>query len=259
MWSSADLLIALYPDNLLCRFCSMWQMHVVLSDLAMQLFVVLPKHLSLLLFSTKCDLQTDLSMRLASIFRTGMLQGRHTQQEQAICAYSDQSRRGKVRSTSKNWDLNSLLNMPGFTAITAATSPTASKTKPVSTPAGQALLCCSPTGKEAVRLGFREAGGFLTAVGFTCKCAACIGLLMQRLHGRCCGVEGGQLRLAINSFVLLGLFEPMLVDHARRKRTHGRSHLSAMQAVQRLPAPCSLQRLPQLILSGTCDSPEHSC
>ncbi|KAA6428618.1 MAG: hypothetical protein FRX49_01493 [Trebouxia sp. A1-2] len=27
----------------------------------------------------------------------------------------------------------------------------------------------SPTGKEAVRLGFREAGGFLTAVGFTCK------------------------------------------------------------------------------------------
>ena len=34
----------------------MWQMHVVLSDLAIQLSVVLPKHLSLLLFSTNCDL-----------------------------------------------------------------------------------------------------------------------------------------------------------------------------------------------------------
>jgi len=134
--------------------------------------------------------------------------------------------------------------MPGFTAITAATSATASKTKPVSTPAGHAFLCCSPTGKEAVQLGFWEAGGFLTAVGFTCKFAVSIGLLMQRLYGCCSSVEGGQLRLAANSFVLLGLFEPLLVDHARRKRTHGRSHLSAMQAVQRLPAPCSLSVYP---------------
>ena len=65
-------------------------MHVVLSDLAIQLFVVLPKHLSLLLFSSNSDLQTDLSMLLAvkSIFRTGMLRSRHTQLEQVIEAKS---------------------------------------------------------------------------------------------------------------------------------------------------------------------------
>ncbi len=54
-------------------------MHVIQSDLDIQLFVVLPKHLSLLLFGTSSNLQTDLSILLAinSILRTNMLRSRH--------------------------------------------------------------------------------------------------------------------------------------------------------------------------------------
>jgi len=73
-------------------------MHVQLSNLAIQLFVVLPKQLSLLLFSTNCDLQKDLSMLLTSILISGMLQSRHTPLEQVIRAYSDQSRRGQSQA-----------------------------------------------------------------------------------------------------------------------------------------------------------------
>lgn len=73
-------------------------MHVVLSNLAIQLFVVLTKHLSLLLCSTNCDLQTDLSVLLVSILSTGMLRCRHTPLEQVIRACSDQSRRGQSQA-----------------------------------------------------------------------------------------------------------------------------------------------------------------
>lgn len=75
-------------------------MHVGLSNLAIQLFSVPTKHLSLLLFGTNRDLQTDLSMLLAikSILRFNMLRSRRTQLEQVICAYSDQSRRGQSQA-----------------------------------------------------------------------------------------------------------------------------------------------------------------
>jgi len=145
--------------------------------------------------------------------------------------------------------------MPGFTAITAATSATASKTKPVSTPAGHAFLCCSPTGKEAVRLGFWEAGGFLTAVGFTCKFAVSIGLLMQRLYGCCSSVEGGQLRQFRTPRAFRALARRPCAPEKDAWPQPSFSNASCPAAAR----PLFTQRLPQLILSDTCASPEHSC